>query len=239
MNYEKKYKEALEKARQFSEHPLEEDSSTIVEYIFPELKESEDERTRKAVIEMIHDTPDIECEENYNVRKEDVIAWLEKQGKQKETICDKCKKEQPSHSCQDITALGRCALEKQGEQKPINDTDEEIVKAVKDTSILDMVESKFKPKFKIGDVVKMDYCLGKVVEITNDAYLLDTGQGIPFSNEYKMELLKKIEPNNPCARIYCADFNGGEGYYKLSLDNLNKKQVEAIEALVASWNKKV
>lgn len=53
----------------------------------------------------------------------------------------------------------------------------------------------------------------------------------------KLEL-KKIEPNNPCARIYFADFNGGEGYYKLSLDNLNKKQVEAIEALVASRNKK-
>jgi hypothetical protein len=35
----------------------------------------------------------------------------------KETLCDKCKKAQPSHSCQDITALGRCALEKQEEQK--------------------------------------------------------------------------------------------------------------------------
>lgn len=34
----------------------------------------------------------------------------------KETLCDKCKKAQPSHSCQDITALGRCALEKQDEQ---------------------------------------------------------------------------------------------------------------------------
>lgn len=83
MNYEQKYKEALEKARQFSERPLEEDSSSIVEYIFPELKESEDERIRKAVIEMIHDTPNIECEENYNVRKEDVLAWLEKQGEKK------------------------------------------------------------------------------------------------------------------------------------------------------------
>lgn len=33
---------------------------------------------------------------------------------QKETLCDKCRKTQPSHSCQDITELGRCALEKQG-----------------------------------------------------------------------------------------------------------------------------
>ena len=36
---------------------------------------------------------------------------LEKQGEQKETLCDKCKKAQPSHSCQDITALGRCYIE--------------------------------------------------------------------------------------------------------------------------------
>lgn len=40
-------------------------------------------------------------------------------------------------------------LEKQNEQKPVNDTDEDIVEAVKDTSILDMVE----PKFKIGDTI--------------------------------------------------------------------------------------
>jgi len=42
-----------------------------------------DERIKKAVIEMIHDTPNAECEENYNVRKEDVLAWFEKQGEQK------------------------------------------------------------------------------------------------------------------------------------------------------------
>lgn len=44
------------------------------------------------------------------------LKKLEKQGEQ-ETLCDKCRKEHPSHSCQDITALGRCALEKQDEQK--------------------------------------------------------------------------------------------------------------------------
>ena len=45
----------------------------------PELHESENERIRKAVIEMIHDTPNVECEKIYNVCKEDVLAWLEKQ----------------------------------------------------------------------------------------------------------------------------------------------------------------
>lgn len=75
MNYEKKYKEALEKARQFSEHPLEEDSSTIVEYIFPELKESEDEKIRKALIRFHKSTINID-----GVNGEKIVAWLEKQG---------------------------------------------------------------------------------------------------------------------------------------------------------------
>lgn len=43
MDYKEKYEQALERARQFSEKPYLEDSAGIVEYIFPELKESEDE----------------------------------------------------------------------------------------------------------------------------------------------------------------------------------------------------
>jgi hypothetical protein len=50
-------------------------------------------------------------EENEKRIKENVIVWFENQGKQKEILCDKCKKEQPSHSCQDITALGRCYID--------------------------------------------------------------------------------------------------------------------------------
>lgn len=58
-------------------------------------------------------------------------------------------------------------LEKQGEQKPTD---------------------KIEPKFKVGDFVVGDYCFGKVTELTNDAYLLDTGQGIPFSCEDNVHL---------------------------------------------------
>lgn len=47
--------------------------------------ESEDEKVRKALVEMVHDTPNSECEQNYNVRKEDCLAWIEKQGEQKPT----------------------------------------------------------------------------------------------------------------------------------------------------------
>ena len=90
MNYEQKYTEALEKIRD-GLHPLPDGTKisgvtrAFLEEVFPELKESEDEKIRKAVIEMIHDTPSIECEENYNVCKNDILAWLEKQGEKKPT----------------------------------------------------------------------------------------------------------------------------------------------------------
>lgn len=67
---------------------------------------------------------------------------------------------------------------------PINVTDEGIVEAIKNTSVLDMVE----PKFKVGDYIVSDYCKGRVVELTDDAYLLDSGQGIPFSCEHNAHL---------------------------------------------------
>ena len=49
-------------------------------------------------------------------------------------------------------------------------------------------EEEFKPKFNVGDFVVSDYCMGRVVEITPDAYLLDTGQGIPFSCEHNAHI---------------------------------------------------
>ena len=58
-------------------------------------------------------------------------------------------------------------LEKQGEKK---------------------LTDKVEPKFHEGDFIVNDYCSGKVIEITNDAYLLDTGQGIPFSCEHNAHL---------------------------------------------------
>lgn len=44
--------------------------------------------------------------------------------------------------------------------------------------------------------------------------------------------------NHPNGCIVFADFNGGEGYYKLHLDYLNQKQVEEIERMIRIWNNK-
>lgn len=170
----KAYDEALGRAKVFKKHLLEINDNGYadeMDYIFPELKKSEGESIRKAIIEFFELQDD---NTTYSlVPKKDILAWLEKQGdtnhqswkpskgqisalehfvrsieesgfaspydnntkllnslindlyklkkqgEQKETLCDKCKKDQSSHSCQDITELGRCYLEheKQGEQK--------------------------------------------------------------------------------------------------------------------------
>ena len=44
------------------------------------------------------------------------------------------------------------------------------------------------PKFNVGDWIANDYCAGKVIALTDDAYLLDSGQGIPFSCEHNAHL---------------------------------------------------
>ena len=131
MDYEKKYKDALSRAKELCDVA---DMFTITIHdiitIFPELQESEDERIRKEIIDFLG------LPHPQFVGKRDHEKWI-------------------------------AWLEKQGEQKSVD---------------------KAEPKFKVGDFIINDYCLGKVIEITSDAYLLDTGQGIPFSCEHNAHL---------------------------------------------------
>lgn len=53
--------------------------------VFPELKESNDERIRKSLIELFKDMEwDDSILHDYNMDKDKTIAWLEKQGEQKQ-----------------------------------------------------------------------------------------------------------------------------------------------------------
>ena len=77
INYEKKYKEALEKARKTLEKSSAKDvAKLVVEYFFPELKESEDEKIRKGIIELVKQSSEILDKKN----QEQMLDWLEKQG---------------------------------------------------------------------------------------------------------------------------------------------------------------
>lgn len=172
MDYEKEYKKLkgdIKKAYLFAQT---DSTKAVLEDILPELKESEDEKIRKEIIQSIKNNMCV-------IHKDKCLTWLEKQGEhanfrnkiqigdkvtrnedgvlvnlsqlnrvakkdekqseQKETLCDKCRREQPSHSCQDIAELGRCALKHQSKQKPTDNAE---------------------PKFKKGDwvVYKNEVC---------------------------------------------------------------------------------
>mgnify|MGYP002516559551 CR=1 FL=1 len=96
MDYEKKYKEALEIAQKlYQDCPNGKNDrlyhTTDLEKMFPELCESEDEKIRKELIEHVKDqqssfisAPD--CRDKYEEEENDKynswLAWLEKQGEQ-------------------------------------------------------------------------------------------------------------------------------------------------------------
>lgn len=81
-NYKEKYKKALEAARALCNITTELPLKEYMESIFPELKESEDERIRKSIIEVIKESSEILEKQN----QKNMIAWLEKQDANKEYV---------------------------------------------------------------------------------------------------------------------------------------------------------
>jgi len=78
MNYEEKYKQALERAAKLRVQNPFDTVGQMVEHIFPELQESKDEVIRKAIISCC-----IDHGHNYqfpDITAQDMLAWLEKQG---------------------------------------------------------------------------------------------------------------------------------------------------------------
>jgi hypothetical protein len=146
------------------------------EAFFPMLKESEDERVRKEIYSALKY---LETELGWDAVGDvdilDAYAWLENQGKQ-ETLCDKCRKERPSHSCQDITELGRCTIEHIQSQ-----TD------------------KAEPKFKVGDKIRRKNPSSfdkdmQVARIEKDYYICNhigkfSSEVVPFSKESSYEII--------------------------------------------------
>lgn len=154
----KAYDEALERAKEL----MAKGYDVLMPELFPELKESEDEcveKIRKNIISYLNNRQITSIAESGATEK--WIAWIEKQGEQKETLCDKCKEEQPSHSCQDITALGRCAVEHKQES-----TD------------------KTKPKFKAGDWIVFNELTLYIKEVIQGYYRTISVGGDTLTNSY-------------------------------------------------------
>ena len=80
----KHYDEASERAKLSRLQLLDiGEEATEIEHIFPELKESEDDVMRKMAIKAVYAPEAQSCIKSWGINPDDVIAWLEKQGEQK------------------------------------------------------------------------------------------------------------------------------------------------------------
>ncbi len=73
MDYEKKYNELVGKIEKAYLYAQTDSTKAVLEEIRPELAESEEERIRKELIELIG------CMHDADPRKKDWLTWLEKQ----------------------------------------------------------------------------------------------------------------------------------------------------------------
>lgn len=89
MDYKEKYEEKLSKAialHNLASETSHDDIRMVLEELFDELKESEDERVRKALIHYFSEQDGILTAINGSVSVGDILAWLEKQGKKIDVI---------------------------------------------------------------------------------------------------------------------------------------------------------
>ena len=80
MDFKQKYNEAFERAKKLKETC---DSTAVIgwcEYIFPELKESEDEKIRKEIIKLVKFFYGSSLAYKHTISRDKMLAWLEKQG---------------------------------------------------------------------------------------------------------------------------------------------------------------
>ena len=240
-NFKEKYKKALEKAKNVIEDLRKGDDILAIsdlEQMFPELAESEDEKIRKELLEHCKNQaqPYIQTR-NKCPQIQSWIDWLERQGEQNEKMKKDIaefifnSKEDIKHRYDWIKCLGYdihfIDKEKQGEQKEpqVYETEDGDIITYSETDGYKVVE----PKFKVGDWIANDYCVGKVIALTDDAYLLDSGQGIPFSCEHNahlwtiqdakdgdvlkedscMFIIERMKPNGT-AIVHCCLFDDGD-----------------------------
>ena len=116
----KRYDEAIERAKEINREHSKKGfkPSDDVLYIFPELKESEDEsadeKVRKALIKLVTNHASMDLFIEYDIHLDEALSWLEKQGEQKpikeHDVCEFCEER---YGC-----VSPCSMKLIEEQKP-------------------------------------------------------------------------------------------------------------------------
>ena len=198
MNYEKKYNEALERFKAFKEKYYIKDTNIgdaiydktgkmqkDFEDIFPELRESDDERTRKEMIKYfteIKSTVPIGSPNHFDR----YIAYLEKQKGDKDELVYRL-----NGLMQDYIKEGKDDEEKEHRFKCY----QLFWDALEDANFFEQKEQKSKiiiPKFHIGEYIKPKPYNEKhlIKNINENGYVLDVDFVVPFKDEDVWEVVE-------------------------------------------------
>lgn len=182
MDYEKTYKEALERVREcLKDGTITNVAIGYIEEIFPELKESKDERIRKELIDYF--TEGREFLSLCSFGGDEIIAWLEKQeslttdeekqGKEDVLWCIK----QAKKYAKDENEMGTCWFAEQWLEKQGNKPQGKALEAIHEQKPADKVE----PKFNVGDWICNSACIVHIASIKNGMYYFDEGDGLDIT----------------------------------------------------------
>lgn len=231
MDYEKKYKEALERASKLRVQNPFDTVSQMMEHVFPELKESEDEKIRKELIEFVKSRlagfP--QCEK--------FIAWLEEHAnfRNKIQIGDKVTRNEDGVLV-NMSQLKRVAKkdEKYGETFTKKDVDDAYLKGISDAKQeLEKQGENSIYYFPSREVILAIWDLGNEwKELTNGSISTEYGTQLAYIQKHWEEseyyLKEKQDEQKPAAwsendeyvieRLFCLLNNEQENYPQLSCD---------------------
>ena len=179
MDYKKKYEQALENLKRIK--TANEDNKELVnfiEYEYPELKKSEDERIRKAIIKMVSDIAGGFPFEKYGIQKKEALAWLEKQDKKDSQVI------LPTFTFDDILAL-QCCMKKVQKDEELYNQLQILHDRLHDAYWLEKQggqkpTEKVEPKFKVGDWITDYTSTFQIIKIEDEWYIADDGDKVCF-----------------------------------------------------------
>lgn len=239
MDYEKKYKEALERARKwYNDSHITIGLKGNLKDIFPELAEPDDERIRKMLIKFFSKGAENNGSTN-GISDKDILAWLEKQGEQNKQVYF------PKFTLDDVLALQCCmeTVKKVQEDKELYEKLNLLHGKVYDAYQLEKQgekpADKVGPKFHEGDWVVKGDTIAQILDIQEQYYvgldingkdftssrflnddkihlwtIKDAKEGdvlVTVDGEYPFIYKGCLDPNHPDSPVaYCGINDGGD-----------------------------